>query len=187
MSGRETSSSDEKISYNSKSVLLGLFALIGFILLIFYIVIFFLDTEDLAHLNPIFIGAISGTFALGGTLVSQLWGKKTDNKEINRPSVSYTRPFDSQTKVPVDTDIIASFNKLMDKETITPAAFTLTDAKDSKVSVEGKVELIGGDAKFTPNKPLNANSKYTAKISKDVKDLGGNPLTIDKTWSFTTA
>lgn len=120
-------------------------------------------------------------------MVSQLWGKKTDNKEINRPSISYTRPFDSQTKVPVDTDIIASFNKLMDKETITPTAFTLTDAKDSKVFVEGTVELIGGDAKFTPNKPLNANSKYTAKISKDVKDLGGNPLTIDKTWSFTTA
>jgi Bacterial Ig-like domain len=75
----------------------------------------------------------------------------------------------------------------MDKETIIPATFTLTDAKNSKGLVEGTVELIGGDTKFTPSKPLNANSKYTAKISKYVKDLGGNPLTIDKTWSFTTA
>jgi hypothetical protein len=186
MSGRETSSSD--ITYNSKSVLLGLFALIGFILLVFYFVIFFLDTEDLTRLNPVFVGAISGTFALGGTLVSQLWSRKTNNIEVNRPSISYTSPFDSQTKVSVDTGMIASFNKLMNKETITPATFTLTNETDAKKpKVEGTVELIGGDAKFTPSKPLNAATKYTAKISKDVKDLAGNPLTIDKTWSFTTA
>lgn len=64
----------------------------------------------------------------------------------------------------------------MDKETITPATFTLTDAKNSKGLVEGTVELIGGDTKFIPSKPLNANSKYTAKISKDVKDLGGKSI-----------
>jgi hypothetical protein len=51
----------------------------------------------------------------------------------------------------------------MDKETIIPETFSLTDAKNSKGLVEGTVELISGDTKFTPSKPLNINSKYVAK------------------------
>ena len=38
---------------------------------------------------------------------------------------------------------------------------------------------------FTPNAPLNGFVKYTATLSGT--DMLGNPVTTDKTWSFTTA
>jgi len=174
----------DKITYNSKSVLLGLFSLVGFILLVFFIAIFSLEPEEIGRLNPVFIAAISGTLALGGTLVSQLWGNKTSANVKLKPAIIKTNPFDTQAKVPTDNPIIASFNRMMDKETINSTTFTLTDVKNSKI--DGTIELIGADAKFTPITPLKTNTKYIAKISKDVKDISGNTLEVDKIWSFTT-
>jgi hypothetical protein len=184
MSEKE-SSSTEKITYNSKSVLLGLFSLVGFILLVFFIAIISLEPEEVGRLNPVFIAAISGTLALGGTLVSQLWGNKTGTTIELKPAVIKTIPFDTQAKVHLDTPIIASFNRIMDKETINSTTFTLKNSTNNSV-IDGTIELIGADAKFTPNTPLNANTKYIAKISKDVKDISGNNLVTDKNWSFIT-
>ena len=73
----------------------------------------------------------------------------------------------------------------MEKETIKPTTFTVKNASDNS-KVEGSIELIGADAKFTPATPLKKNIKYIVTISKDVKDISGNTLGIDKNWSFTT-
>jgi hypothetical protein len=40
---------------------------------------------------------------------------------------------------------------------------------------------------FKPTINLNVGSKYTGKISKDVKSLTGDSMEADKEWSFTTA
>jgi hypothetical protein len=88
---------DDIVSSNSKAVLYGLFALVGFAVLMYAIIA---DTkynpdawtkertptpvaspngerrvQQLEQLNTVYVAAISGSLALGGTLISQLWGR----------------------------------------------------------------------------------------------------------------
>ncbi|HEX7179464.1 MAG TPA: Ig-like domain-containing protein [Nitrososphaeraceae archaeon] len=175
-------SQGEKVSYNSRAVLLGLFVLVGFILAIYtYSVNVLPSSEQSWRLNTVFIAAISGALALGGTLISQLWGKKTD---IIEPSIYATTPSDTATGIALDTPISASFNMLMDKSTFTPTSFTLKDSKNANVS--GTISVEGGNAILKPENSLNAGTKYTAKITKDVKSMTGDSLKKDMEWSFTT-
>jgi hypothetical protein len=69
------SNSSDKISFNSRAILLGLFALVGFVLLVFAVAVVAYPSQGIGRLKTVFIAAISGSLALGGTLISQLWGK----------------------------------------------------------------------------------------------------------------
>src|SRR6476620_3551609 len=121
MSGKEQSQiPGDKVSYNSRAVLLGLFILVGFILAVFSYSINYVP-EQAGRLNTVFIAAISGSLALGGTLISQLWGTTT----TARPSIYATNPIDTASGVPLDTSVSASFNMLMDKSTFSSVTFTL--------------------------------------------------------------
>ena len=158
---------------------MGLFTLVGFILAVFTYSINYIP-EQAGRLNTVFIAAISGSLAMGGTLISQLWGTGT----AVRPSIYATNPIDTASRVPLDTSVSATFNMLMDKSTFNSVTFTLKD--DSNTDVPGTITLEGGNAIFKPSNNLNGDSKYTAKISKDVKSLTGNSLESDKEWTFTT-
>lgn len=168
----------DKVSYNSRAVLLGLFTLVGFILAVFTYSVNVLDVQA-GRLNTVFIAAISGSLALGGTMISQLWG----TPKPSHPTIYATNPIDTATGVPLNTSVSASFNMLMDIDTINQN-FTLKD--DSNSDVEGTVSLEGARAIFRPAANLNAGIKYTAKISKEVKSLNGESMESDKEWSFTT-
>ena len=88
----------DTVSSNSKVVLYGLFALVGFAILTYAITVTgpnyntndvivnkksvpLNDTQRLERLqqleqiNGVYIAAISGALALGGTLIAQLWGR----------------------------------------------------------------------------------------------------------------
>jgi hypothetical protein len=67
----------DMVSANSKRILWALFILVIAILLVFTITVW--RNPDLSdRLNTVFIAAISGILALGGTLINQLWGKRQD-------------------------------------------------------------------------------------------------------------
>jgi hypothetical protein len=53
--------------------------------------------------------------------------------------------------------------------------------------VAGTVSYVDGTATFTPTDSLAPLTAYTATISTGAKDLAGNALTSDMSWSFTTA
>src|SRR5207249_741975 len=61
--------------------------------------------------------------------------------------------------------------------------FTLTQGT---TVVAGTVSYTNGTAIFTPADNLAPLTTFTATISTRVKDLAGNPLTTDISWSFTT-
>ena len=86
------------VSSNAKVVLYGLFALVGFAILTYAITVTgekfssnYLVTENnkvplndtqkverfeqLEQINAVYIAAISGSLALGGTLMARLWGR----------------------------------------------------------------------------------------------------------------
>jgi hypothetical protein len=80
---------DDIVSGNAKVVLYGLFSLVGFAILLYAITVGVVgrptdpnDTaatvellEKLQQINSLYIAAISGALALGGTLISQIWGR----------------------------------------------------------------------------------------------------------------
>lgn len=69
------SSESEKISANARVVILGLFSLVGFLVLLFAITISRTSTSLSDTMVQVFTAAITGAFTLGGVLITQLWGK----------------------------------------------------------------------------------------------------------------
>ena len=67
---------DDIVSENSKIVLYGLFALLAFSILMYAITITQnVKGADIEKFNTVYIAVISGSLALGGTLIAQVWGK----------------------------------------------------------------------------------------------------------------
>jgi hypothetical protein len=96
------------------------------------------------------------------------------------PSVTSINPAGNATGVSVSTSITATFSEAMDSSTITTSTFTVS-------GVSGTVTYSGNTATFTPSGNLAYNTTYTATITTGVRDLAGNAMASNYTWSFTTA
>src|SRR3990170_1075687 len=72
----------------------------------------------------------------------------------------------------------------MNSSTINTSTFTLSS---SGSSVSGTVSYSNKTATFTPSGNLSYSITYTAKITTGVKDIGGNAMSSNYTWSFTTS
>src|SRR3989440_1655751 len=71
----------------------------------------------------------------------------------------------------------------MNPLTITPVTFTL---KQGTTAVAEKVSSAGVRATFNPVSTLAPNAVHTATITVGARDLAGNALATDFSWSFTT-
>ena len=104
---------------------------------------------------------------------------------VTPPAVSLTDPLNAAVNVPLNQKIAATFSKTMDASTINTSTFTLTNTVTS-VSVSGFVSYSGVTGIFTPAANLAASTVYTATITTASKDLAGNALVANYSWSFTT-
>lgn len=68
-------SESEKISANARVVILGLFSLVGFLVLLFALTAMRTPAPLTDVMVQVFTAAITGSFTLGGVLITQLWGK----------------------------------------------------------------------------------------------------------------
>ena len=66
---------EEKVSANARVVVLGLFALVGFVVAVFAYVSVGASEALSDAMIAVFTAAITGILTLGGTMVQQLWGK----------------------------------------------------------------------------------------------------------------
>ncbi|PUE33915.1 Ig-like domain-containing protein [Limnohabitans sp. Jir72] len=90
----------------------------------------------------------------------------------------------------VNTLMTATFSEDMAPATINATSFTLkTTVGDTPVVGSVSYAVGARTATFTPTAPapLPSNTAFTATISTVATDLAGNPLTVDKVWTFTTA
>jgi len=99
------------------------------------------------------------------------------------PEVHSTDPVNGAINVLTGKIITATFNEVMDSSTINLTTFLL---KKGSVLIAGTVLFSDHLATFTPASLLVANSVYTGIITKSVRDLDGNALVEDYTWSFKT-
>lgn len=104
--------------------------------------------------------------------------------DTTAPSVTSTNPAPAETGVALNKKISVLFSEGMAPTTITNTTFTM--AGPGTTPVPGTVTLVGQTANFTPTTNLSASTLYTATVSKGVKDLAGNALSVAFTWTFTT-
>lgn len=101
------------------------------------------------------------------------------------PTVLSTEPADIALDVAINRKIIATFDEAMNPDKITDAGtFTLTGAITGVVAGPVTYSVINHIAIFTPVASLKPD-RYTATITTAAKDVSGNALAADKTWSFT--
>jgi hypothetical protein len=98
------------------------------------------------------------------------------------PTVTSVVPQNNSTGAAINTKVTATFSEAMNPSLIM-AAFTL---KKGAVAVSGSVSYSGITAVFTPTGNFAPNTLYTATIAAGVKDIEGDSLAGNYTWSFTT-
>ncbi|MCE5297277.1 MAG: Ig-like domain-containing protein [Euryarchaeota archaeon] len=99
------------------------------------------------------------------------------------PTVISVDPTNGATSIALNKAISATFSEAMYPLSITTVSFTL---KQGATAVAGTVTYSGVTAVFTPTSALSASTLYTATITTVAKDLAGNALASNYTWSFTT-
>jgi acid phosphatase type 7 len=120
------------------------------------------------------------------TPASQTW-----TIDATPPTVSSVAPADPATDVAPTANAEVTFSEDMDSSTLTASTFTLAkQGSTSPVGAAVSYDSATKKATLNPDADLEASTTYTATVtsgSGGAKDLAGNPLASDKTWSFTTA
>lgn len=109
--------------------------------------------------------------------------------DVTPPVVTLTDPVDLKTNFFINKPVIATFSESTDPLTITKALFTVTNPGGTVVPATVTYDAIAKTATLQPLGNLDISTTYTARILGGVngaKDLAGNPLALDKVWTFTT-
>lgn len=124
----------------------------------------------------------------GNALAAQSTSTFTTIADTTAPTILSTSPVNGTT-VPAPATITVVFSEDMDPLTINGTTFTVKKTSDSS-PVAGTVSYNAATktAIFTPTGPGLANGTgYTVTVTTGAKDLAGNGLTGNFTFSFTTS
>jgi hypothetical protein len=103
--------------------------------------------------------------------------------DIIAPTVTVTDPANGAVGVTLTHLVIVTFSEPMDAATLTGSTVLL---KAGTTAVAGSVTKTGTTATFTPTASLSASTLYTGTITTGAKDMAGNAIAVEKTFSFTT-
>lgn len=99
------------------------------------------------------------------------------------PDVLRTTP--TGGRVSPTANVTATFTRAMDESTLTGSTVKLV--RKGKTAPVGATITVSPDGKtvtLNPNRSLVRRAAYTATITTGAKDLDGNPLAQDRSWSF---
>jgi hypothetical protein len=106
------------------------------------------------------------------------------------PTVSTTSPVNGAANVLTGTEVKATFNEPMDAATVSTVTFELRNAGATLVASTVTYDAATRTATLKPSAALSLSSQFSATVKgggSGVKDLAGNALAADVTWTFTTA
>jgi hypothetical protein len=135
--------------------------------------------------------ALAGNTAVPPNAGNQVWTFTTGAAaDTTPPTVVSISPADASTLVCVSKPVSATFSEAMDVATISTATLGV---RDGGVAVAGSVsyDAVNRMASFVPTAAagFTANRSYDVTVlsgSGGVKDLAGNAMVLDRTWSFAT-
>ena len=112
--------------------------------------------------------------------------------DTTAPTVASTTPTGGTANVPVTTNVTAAFSERLDPATVSGATFELRDSNNVLVPATVSYNDATWQAVLDPSANLKASSTYTAlvrggTIDPRIKDVAGNPLAQNMSWTFTTS
>jgi VCBS repeat-containing protein len=113
----------------------------------------------------------------------------TTASDTTPPTVSSTSPLNGDTGISVNNNITATFSEAMTASTISGSTFFLKDSSNNLVPASVTYSAATLTATLDPSSALAFNQTYTATVkggSSGAKDLAGNALAADYTFTFTT-
>jgi len=111
---------------------------------------------------------------ISGNVLDFTWSFTVD---ISAPSIVSVSPPDGAENLPLNTTISATFSEQMNKTSV-EQAFSISPGVNGSFSWNGNTTI------FTPASQLE-NITYTITINTGAKDLAGNSLANNYSWSFT--
>jgi hypothetical protein len=145
----------------------------------------FTPLATLAYSTPYTATVSAGVKDLAGNAMtnSYSWSFETGTGiDTTPPIVSAVTPTADATGVAVNAAPSVTFSEPVDSTTIT---FTLSEWGGATLPCT--ISYSGTTAIFTPSTKFKPNTNYTARVSAGVKDLAGNAMMNDYSWSFTTS
>jgi len=143
----------------------------------------------LENLNPLttYKYVVNSTDTAGNTNESEVkYFDTTADIDTTPPTVEGTP---DGTDIDITTDITATFSEEMNASTLDNTSFNVKNSSSSNL-ISGEVTYTysgsTNTATFHPYDNLNYNTTYTATVTTAARDLAGNGLNENKTWSFTT-
>lgn len=116
------------------------------------------------------------------------WVDVVFTTDVTAPTVSSVTPINNTTNVAVSSTVTATMSEAIASASVTTSTFQLKDPSNNVITAT--VSTSSNIITLTPSSPLANSTVYTATVksgSTGVKDLSGNALASDYTWSFTTA
>jgi hypothetical protein len=119
---------------------------------------------------------------------NQTWSFTTIDSTA--PTVTAIVPANNATNVSSATTVRATFSEAMNSATVNTSTFELRDPASVLVPATVSYDAATRIATLTPTLPLAAATSYTATVrggatDPRVKDVAGNALAANRTWSFT--
>ena len=106
------------------------------------------------------------------------------------PTITARTPTAGATGVSLSTSSTATFSESINPSTLTTTTFTLLkQGTSTPLAASVSYDDPTRTATLTPSAALEASTSYTATVkggASGVKDLAGNALAADSSWSFTT-
>jgi len=121
-----------------------------------------------------------------GLMISVLAAGCSDNggdtvaPDTAPPEITATYPTEGAADVAVDIVIAASFSEEMDRWGFSEESFVVSGG------VTGALQYGNKTISLTPSEPLAYEQEYTVVITDSVRDLAGNNIDSNYSWSFTT-
>ena len=117
------------------------------------------------------------------------WTFATELPDTTPPTVNVVSPVNGASGVLISTSVSAVFSEAMDATTINTGTIELRDPASNLVTATVAYNSSSHTATLAPSASLAKNTTYTASVKSGttgVKDVAGNPLATDYTWTFTT-
>ena len=105
------------------------------------------------------------------------------------PTIVSRTPAVAATAVASSSPVTVTFSEAMDPASISGATITLSDRLSIPVPATVTYDVPTRTATLTPTSALPAQADFTATVlggAGGAKDLAGNPLATDSTWTFRT-
>lgn len=137
------------------------------------------------------LGGASGVKDLAGNALTTnyAWSFTTAVADTTPPTVTATTPTGGAIRVSVGTSVTATFSEAIDPATINNSTFELRNARGTLITATVTYNAANNTATLTPNGFLAGSTSYSVTVrggTTGVKDLAGNALARNFSWTFTT-